>query len=197
MRAMPRRLALPLLAVAAAAAVIAPAAPAAAQAPITEASCTAAGAPRSACAGLGKLGERIAAECSRVGASDEQCATTVGRRVVRSEIRAFEGSALDRTLSFQRQLGDVLGLRDAPFAGTHNSFNSTSEDPTVSHTDSNQQLALADQLRLGMRSLELDVHWLPSPRAGGAFAPVVCHGQGNAGCTSERLLAERLPEVVA
>jgi hypothetical protein len=172
------------------------AAPASARAPVSEEACLAAGGPRAACVGLGKLGERIAAECARLGADAARC-SVIGRRVVRSEIAAFEGSALARTLAFQRQLGDALGLRDAPFAGTHNSFNSTSEPATVSHTDSNQQLGLADQLRLGMRSLELDVHWIPSPRAGGALAAVLCHGQGNAGCTTERLLAERLPEVVA
>lgn len=194
MAAMRRRLVLLLLAAAAA---LTSASPAAAQAPTSEAACQAAGGPRPACVGLGKLGERIAAECTRLGVGEEQCASSIGRRVVRSEIRDFEASALARTLAFERQLGDVLGLRDAPFAGTHNSFNSTSESPTLSTTDSNQQLGLADQLRLGMRSLELDVHWLPSPRAGGAFAPVLCHGQGAAGCTDERLLAERLPEVVA
>jgi hypothetical protein len=189
----PRRLVVSLLAGAVAGLV---ASPAAAQSPVGAGSCSAAGAPAAACVGLGKLGERIAAECARVGVDERTCASSVGRRVVRGEVDAFAGSPLERTLAFQRRLGDVLGLRDAPFAGTHNSFNSTSEPPTASHTDSNQQLGLADQLRLGMRSLELDVHWLPSPRAGGALAPVLCHGQGNAGCTTERLLAERLPEVV-
>ncbi len=174
---------------------LAPVAPAGAQAPVSQASCEASGGTAAICVGLGKLGDRIAAECRRLGVEDATCAQTAGRRVIRSEISIFERSPLARTLAFQSQLGDGLGLRDATFAGTHNSFNETSEPPTVSHTDSNQQLDLTDQLRLGMRSLELDVHWLPSPRAGGAFAPVLCHATGPVGCSTERLLADRLPEV--
>ncbi len=150
--------------------------------------------PRAACVGVGKLGERIAAKCARLGVPS--CDALAGRRVVRDEVRAFQGSPLERTLAFQRRLSDGLGLRDAPFAGTHNSFNAPTEDPTISHSDSNQQLSLRDQLDLGMRSLELDVHWLPSTRGGGGLAPVVCHGTGPVGCSTERLLGERLPEVV-
>lgn len=168
---------------------------AAGQAPLSQETCEASGGTAATCVGLGKLGDRIAAECRRLGVADATCAQAAGRRVTRSEISAFERSVLARTLAFQSQLGDTLGLRDATFAGTHNSFNETSEAPTVSHTDSNQQLDLTDQLRLGMRSLELDVHWLPSPRAGGAFAPVLCHASGPVGCSTERLLSERLPEI--
>lgn len=170
---------------------------AAAQAPISEAPCTAAGGPAAACVGLGKLGDRIAAECERLGVGGTACTDTVGRRIVREEIDTFTRSPLAHTLAFQSQLGDSLPLHEATFAGTHNSFNSVTEDPTISHTDSNQQLTLTDQLRLGMRSLELDVHWLPSPRAGGAYAPVVCHATGAVGCTTERLLSERLPEIAS
>ncbi len=166
-----------------------------AQAPLSQASCEASGGTPVTCVGLGKLGDRIAAECRRLGIPDASCAQVAGRTVIRSEIATFERSPLARTLAFQSQLGDVLPLRDATFAGTHNSFNETVEAPTVSHTDSNQQLTLTDQLRLGMRSLELDVHWVPSARAGGAFAPVLCHATGPVGCSSERLLADRLPEI--
>ncbi|MBA2348826.1 MAG: hypothetical protein H0V81_11080 [Solirubrobacterales bacterium] len=187
-----RLLALPLATLSALAALTGNAA---AQAPISQASCEMGGGTPAICVGLGKLGDRIAAECRRLAIADATCAQAAGRRVIRSEISTFERSPLARTLAFQSQLGDVLGLRDATFAGTHNSFNETAEAPTVSHTDSNQQLDLTDQLRLGMRSLELDVHWLPSPRAAGAFAPVLCHGTGPVGCSTERLLVDRLPEI--
>ncbi len=169
---------------------------ASAQAIWDEAQCREAGNPRSLCVGVAKLGERASAECRRLGiVDDETCWSRVGRRVVRAEVAAYEDSWLHRTLAFQRGLGDALPFRDAPWLGTHNSFNSTDELPTVSHTDSNQQLSLTDQLRLDMRTLEIDMHWLPSLWAGGAFAPVVCHGQGPVGCTIERLLSDRLAEV--
>lgn len=107
-------------------------------------------------------------------------------------IAAYEGSWLHRTLAFQHRIGDTLPLVNAPWVGTHNSANSTSESPTLSGADSNQMLSLTDQLRLDVRSLELDIHF-----AGGV--PRVCHArgadQGHAGCTTERTLAERLPEI--
>ena len=107
-------------------------------------------------------------------------------------IEAYEGSWLHRTLAFQYRLGNSLPLRNAPYVGTHNSYNSTAEDPTLSGSDANQMLSLTDQLRLDVRSLELDVHFF-----GGR--PVLCHArsadEGHAGCTTERTFAERLPEL--
>ena len=155
----------------------------------------------SACVGLGKVTERAAAECRRAmyaGIADpDSCpALPLARRVSQQAIAEYESSWLHRTLAFQHDLAGDVPFVDAPWLSTHNSFNDPNELPTVSHTDSNQQLGLRDQLRIDMRSLELDVHWLPSPRAAGP-APVVCHGQGQyIGCTTERLLSERLPEIV-
>ena len=84
-----------------------------------------------------------------------------------------------RAHAYQRRLGDSVPLRNAPWFGTHNSFNSIAEmGPAVSVMDSNQQLSLVEQLRVDVRSLELDLHWFPSASTGGAMAPVVCHAQG-------------------
>lgn len=116
-------------------------------------------------------------------------------------VAAHEKSSVAGALDFQFRLGHALPLRNAPWVGTHNSANSASEDVTLSGSDHNQQLSLRDQLRLDVRSLELDVHWFPSRRAGGAHAPVVCHARGanemHAGCSDERLLSERLPEIAS
>ena len=121
-------------------------------------------------------------------------------------VAAYERSWTHRALAFQHALGHDVALRDAPWFGTHNSFNSIAEmGPALSTADSNQQLSLVDQLDIDMRSLEIDVHWLPSPRAGdeaartSGRAPVVCHGRParemHAGCTTERLLSEVLMEI--
>ena len=109
------------------------------------------------------------------------------------DVGPFEGSWTDRALALQYQLAGDVGLRYAPWVGTHNSFNSVAEmGPTLSNLDANQQLTLVDQLRIGVRSLELDVHWFPSLAAGGARAPVVCHARGadqaHAGCSIEKTL---------
>jgi hypothetical protein len=191
-----------LAAAVAAGALLAASAPASAPAQSPDEVCQSVQPVPGVCAGLTKLAERAAAECRRTGqVPDENCTGPMGRRVIRSDVKAYEKSWLHRTLGFQYELGNSVPLRDAPWLGTHNSFNSTSEDPTASHTDSNQQLTLSEQLRIDVRSLELDVHWFPSARAGGAYAPVVCHAQGaaqmHAGCTTERLLSERLTEIDA
>jgi hypothetical protein len=101
-----------------------------------------------------------------------------------------------RALELQYELASDVPLRNAPWVGTHNSFNSVAEmGPALSPLDSNQKLPIVDQLRLGIRSLELDVHWFPSARAGG-FAPVVCHATGeHGGCSVEKTLAEVLTEI--
>ena len=138
------------------------------------------------CYGADVLARDGQAHCKAAGAcaSDEEA------------IAAYERSWTHRALAFQESLSRDVPLRDAPWIGTHNSFNSIAEmGPTLSDTDSNQQLRLTDQLRQDMRSLELDLHWLPSPYANGSDAPVVCHGEGNAGCTIEKPLAPVLDEI--
>lgn len=152
--------------------------------------------------GRDKLAERISAECRRAGVADDAtCYTGIGRRVIRSEVAAYEKTWVHRANEFQYRLGDRVPFKDAPWIGTHNSANSTSELPTASHTDSNQQLTLTEQLRLDMRSLEIDVHWTNSVYAAGEPAAVACHarpkGEMHAGCSTERLMGERLREVDA
>src|SRR5205085_3835219 len=87
-------------------------------------------------------------------------------------VTAHEASWLGQALELQHRLGDGLPLRDAMWVGTHNSFNTAAKvPPSLSNLDSNQHVSLVDQLRLGVRSLEVDIHWLPSLEAGGANAP--------------------------
>ncbi|MEX2195196.1 MAG: hypothetical protein WD844_07900 [Thermoleophilaceae bacterium] len=116
------------------------------------------------------------------------------------DVTPFEGSWAHRALGLQYDLAGDVGLRDAPWVGTHNSFNSVAEmGPTLSDVDSNQQLTLVDQLRIGVRSLELDVHWFPALAELGARAPVVCHARGadqaHLGCSIEKTLGPVLREI--
>jgi hypothetical protein len=101
-----------------------------------------------------------------------------------------------RALDDQYELGSSLPMVNAPWVGTHNSFNSTAEmGPALSAQDSNQRITLRDQLDAGVRSLELDLHWFPSATAGG-WAPVVCHATGeHLGCTVEKPLAVVLDDI--
>ncbi|MEA2272342.1 MAG: hypothetical protein QOI98_1050, partial [Solirubrobacteraceae bacterium] len=88
--------------------------------------------------------------------------------------------------------------RNAPWVGTHNSFNSIAEmGPTLSDTDANQQLSLTDLLRVDIRSLELDLHWFPSVYQP-LIAPVVCHAESlHEGCSIEKPLAPVLTNIAA
>ena len=143
--------------------------------------------------GRDKLAERVSAECRRAGVVDDAtCWTTIGRRVIRSEVADYEKTWVHGANELQYALGDSVGFKDAPWIGTHNSANSVSYEPTASQTDSNQQLTLTEQLRLDMRSLEIDIHWVNGQA-------IACHGRGanefHAGCTTERPARERLAEV--
>src|SRR3954447_13778749 len=114
-------------------------------------------------------------------------------------LAAYEKSWTHRALAFQYELAGDVGMVNAPWLGTHNSFNSIAQQgPALSTTDANQQLTLVDQLRMDMRSLELDVHWFPSARAGGQNAPVVCHAgavSDHDGCSTEPLLGPVLDQI--
>jgi len=120
----------------------------------------------------------------------ETAATSSARA---AEVAAFERSWAAGALARQSRLGDRLPLADAQWVTTHNSFNSTAQmGPALAALDANQQLTLVEQLRVGIRSLELDVHWFLD----GARGPVVCHGTGpDLGCSTEQPLAPILREI--
>jgi hypothetical protein len=151
------------------------------------------------CIGAPKLAERLAAECRRIGRPADDCQMPLGHKVGREIVERYGTSWLHHTAAFQYRLGNAIAFRDAPWLGTHNSFNSVSDPPTLSKTDSNQQLTLPQQLDTDIRSLELDVHWVPSLEAAGKSAVVVCHGRGpeeqDFGCTNERRFAVELKQI--
>ena len=114
---------------------------------------------------------------------------------------------LPRALSLQRGLDDALALHQEMWVHTHNSFNAEAYTPTLSGLDTNHIYSLTDQLKMGVRAIEIDVHWAPSaetagPQDGGK-APIVCHGRTegmgparvHVGCTAEVHLRTRLQEV--
>ena len=105
-------------------------------------------------------------------------------------------------LGLQYELASDVELRNAPWVYTHNSYNSEAEmGTTLSNRDSNQSIALVDQLEEGVRSLEIDTHLFTSPEDPrvGPRGPVVCHArgeaEGHAGCSTEKPLVVVLREV--
>ncbi len=115
--------------------------------------------------------------------------------------RAESPEWVRQALALQYELSSDVGYRDAPWVGTHNSFNSTAEvGDTISANDSNQQIRIVEQLDLGVRSIELDLHWFTRVGSTGK-AVVVCHArgaaEGHAGCTNEPTLDQVLDPIVA
>lgn len=167
-----------------------------AQAQTVDEGCGQASPSQAPCTGTDKLAEAAAAECRRVGFPEAACTVPLGHQVSSQITSAYGKTWLHRAAGFQYRLANRLPLLRAQWLGTHNSFNSVNESPTLSHTDSNQQLSLTQQLDLDMRALELDLHFIPSAASGGANAVVVCHGRGpdeaHFGCTTEPLFTEVL-----
>jgi hypothetical protein len=113
-------------------------------------------------------------------------------------IAGFQGSWVDHALEEQYELAGDVGLRDAPIVGTHDSYNSVAEmGNAISTLDANQEISIADQLDLDIRSLELDLHWFRRPTTG-QFEPVVCHAFPNhVPCSTEKALGPVLDEINA
>lgn len=148
------------------------------------------------------IAESVSANCRYADATpDPSCKTPLSPEVSAAAVEAYQGSWVNRALGLQRDLSDDVPLRNSPFVGTHNSFNSVAEmGPALSVNDSNQQLVLADQLRLDIRAIELDVHRFLRAQDGRPV-PVVCHARGgreaHAGCSTEKPLGVVLDEVAA
>src|SRR5690242_11109361 len=154
------------------------------------------------CVALGKTFDAVAAECRRVGIPDTLCTLPLAHHVTQAARDAYLASWVHSTAQFQYTLGDPLALRDVQWVGTHNSFNSLSDSFTLSHADSNQQLSLTQQLDIDVRSIELDLHYIPQLLGLlGTRAVTVCHGQGpevhDLGCTTEPTFAKVLPQVAS
>src|SRR2546423_9707159 len=97
------------------------------------------------CIGLQKLAEAASAECRRIGRPPSACKLPLGHQVAGEITRNYGKSWLHRAAAFQYRIGEPLPFQRAQWLGTHNSFNSASSDPTLSQTDSNQQLSLSQQ----------------------------------------------------
>lgn len=143
----------------------------------------------------------LASACQAAGAPQDVCALARGELIADSAMQRFESSWAGQALALQRALGAPLALRDAEYLSTHNSFNATTNNlpPTLSGSDANQKYSIPDQLRLGVRGLELDVHWWFSAEGSAQSqgrAPVLCHGNvAHFGCTTERSLRAGLIEI--
>jgi hypothetical protein len=147
------------------------------------------------CTAADKLGEFAGAECRNLGLPVSACALPFGTQVADPAVASYERSWVHRAVAFQYRLAAPLSVLHGDWVGTHNSFNRNDPaDPTLSHSDSNQQLTLTEQLDSDVRAIELDVHLING-------VATVCHGRGpdeaNLGCTTEPPFSAVLPEVAS
>ncbi len=159
------------------------------------------------CGGIERLTWLAAQHCRRAPGLDEVvCPGIDGRDINEAAVAAFEGGWAARALDLQRDLDRDVPLTDSLTLHTHNSANSTAYAPSVSTNDANQVLTITDQLRLGIRGIEIDVHWTPNPAGDPADAfrePVQCHGEPVAtplgtihgGCSVDQPLVDLLTEL--
>lgn len=126
-------------------------------------------------------------------AGGTSCTEVDGQTVDEEAVDAHAGSWLVRALAHQRGLDDDQPLRNALWTHTHNSYNADAYPQTLYGLDPNQLYTITDQLRMGIRAIEIDAHWVNG-------SVVVCHGGvdplAHFGCgVNDPLLSERLAEV--
>jgi hypothetical protein len=164
---------------------------------------------------------RLPARSLDDSALEADCELIDGRPINESQITAFRRSWVYRALTLQEALSYRAPLYEEQIPGTHNSFNASSYavplngqpadyTPSLTNQDPNQVYSITDQLQLGIRGLEIDLHWVPSiygNASTGGYWVDVCHGQSTAipdtgatvhvGCTVDRSLQNTLAEVRA
>jgi hypothetical protein len=177
------------------------------------------------CRGFQALVDSVASLCRMPMRSlpDEaliaDCGLVDGRAISEAQIAKFRRTWVYKAVVLQQRLARPASLYEAQIAATHNSFNASSYlvplhgqpleyYPTLTNQDPNQVYSIADQLQMGIRGLEIDLHWVPSiygNASTGGFWVDACHGQSTAipntgqnvhvGCTIDRPLQSALGEV--
>ena len=172
--------------------------------------------------GTGATCRAVAKEQGTSGA--EQCEPIDGRTISEHQVQLYESSWVHKALALQRSLDEAAPLWDEQLPHTHNTFNSSaytlphdgrvpSYYPTLTNQDPNQAYSITDQLRMDVRAIEIDVHWVPSPFAAqhlqdhpdtGGYWVTMCHGDGeqpappapavHVGCTDDRPFEDGIAE---
>jgi hypothetical protein len=139
--------------------------------------------------------------CRNAGGADT-CAAFDGRKISAAHMAAYRKGWTHRALALQRGLDDNVPFSRATIPHTHNTFNASVYNPTLTNQDPNQVYSITDQLEMDIRAVEMDVHWVPSPFGkprNKMRAVVLCHGdvhQGvHVGCTNDRWFPAGLKEL--
>ncbi|MEX2393088.1 MAG: hypothetical protein WD826_01280, partial [Actinomycetota bacterium] len=134
----------------------------------------------SMCRGLLQFLRIYGGLCRDVTSDLPECEGFDGITIDRAAVAAHESSWLTTALALQRGLDDSEPLHEELWTHTHNSYNADAYGPTIYGLDRNHIYSLTDQLRMGIRAIEIDLHWAEStngdPEVDGK-AVVACHGE--------------------
>ncbi|WP_137940355.1 phosphatidylinositol-specific phospholipase C domain-containing protein [Chitinivorax sp. B] len=117
-----------------------------------------------------------------------------------SDVDDFRQTWTYRTLTMQSALDEQAPLSQSTFLGTHNSYNARAYQTALRYHDPNQERSIYDQLRMGARALELDVHSYTN-MSGWPWQwhkdLLLCHAKSNhVGCSGyDRPLKDGLMEI--
>jgi hypothetical protein len=149
----------------------------------------------------------------------EYCGAFDGREVSEAKVAAYEKAWVHQALTLQRGLDESAPFWEEQLPHTHNSFNASSYSiptdgslpsyyATLTNQDPNQVYSITDQLRMDIRAVEIDLHWVPSPYGSAdthGYWPTMCHGDGedptgsgfyvHVGCSDDRPMQDGLAEV--
>jgi len=110
----------------------------------------------------------------------------------------FKSSWAGKAIKLQSQVDHYEPISKINILGTHNSYNSSeyANDGYVRYVDPQQKHSLLEQLRLGARFLELDVHWAVNA-SNYRYHLILCHGtDSDVGCgLSDKFFTEGLSEI--
>lgn len=119
-----------------------------------------------------------------------------------SDVSDYKSSWEHKALLLQSKIDLYAPLGKAAFITTHNSYNAGVYSKNGSYTDPNHKLSIYDQLEIGVRAIELDVHYTFSSSG---FWPwqwkfseklKLSHGEGDWGThPNDRLFTEGLAEI--
>ncbi|MDF2179300.1 phosphatidylinositol-specific phospholipase C domain-containing protein [Aliiglaciecola sp. CAU 1673] len=108
---------------------------------------------------------------------------TLARCIQADTISDFQQSWVGKTLAAQRQLDVASPMADNNIPGTHNTYNSEAYRSCnfsvgCRYLDPQQKYSIKDQLRIGARFIEIDVHWTTKMESLFSYPKrlLMCHG---------------------
>jgi hypothetical protein len=119
-----------------------------------------------------------------------------------SDIELYQQTWVYRALLLQNRIDWYAPLAQAAFVATHNSYNSRAYSRNGTYIDPNQTISVYDQLEIGVRALELDVHFSLSSRGRWPWQwrfsreLMLSHARGDLGThPNDRLFRQGLAEI--